>query len=129
MLTSFNLDLWKIMKLSFLLLLCILISFQSVQSPSFDIKFHGSLSIPIVSFVERLCKNICHPKYLNHRIVYSSGHYGTINPAVITNKEVHMVHGNINNDDDASHTFTNAKKKSLKISDYFSKKKWKTSIW
>ena len=36
-----------------------------------------------------------------------------------------MVHGNINNDDKASHTFTNAKKRSLKISDYFSKKNGK----
>ena len=54
LLISFNLDLWKIMKLSFLLLLCILISFQSVRSPSFDIKFHGLQSIPIVSFVEHL---------------------------------------------------------------------------
>ena len=56
--------------------------------------------------------------------MYSSGHHGTFNPAVITNKEVHMVHGNIhvNKDDKASHTTSNAKKRSLKISDYFSKK-------
>ena len=36
------------------------------------------------------------------RIVYSSGHQGTFNPAVITNKEVHMVHGNINTNDENS---------------------------
>ena len=41
-------------------------------------------------------KTFCHRKYLNRRIVYSSGHQGTFDPAVITNKEVHMVHGNIN---------------------------------
>ena len=54
--------------------------------------------------------------------MYSSGHHETFNPAVITNKEVHMVHGNTNKNDEASHTTSNAKKRSLKISDYFSKK-------
>ena len=85
------------MKLLFLLLLCVLILARSVQSPSFDVKLHGSLSIPIASFVERslFIKTFCHQKYLNRRIVYSSGHQGTFNPAVIMNK-VHMVHGNIN---------------------------------
>lgn len=84
------------MKLLFLLLLCVLILARSVQSPSFDVKLHGSLSIPIASFVERslFIKTFCHQKYLNRRIVYTSGHQGTFNPAVITNK-VHMVHGNI----------------------------------
>ena len=48
--------------------------------------------------------------------------------SVITNKEVHMVHGNINKDDEASHTTSNAKKKSLKISDYFSKQDGKPSL-
>ena len=85
------------MKLLFLLLLCVLILARSVQRPSFDVKLHGSLSIPIASFVERglFIKTFCHQKYLNRRIVYTSGHQGTFNPAVITNK-VHMVHGNIN---------------------------------
>ena len=53
--------------------------------------------------------------------VYSSGHQGTFNPAVITNKEVHMVHGHINTNDETSHTTSNVKKRSLEISDYFSK--------
>ena len=76
------------MKLLFLLLLCVLILSQSAQSVSFDIRFHGSSSIPIASFVERLfIKTICHRKYLNCRIVYSSGHHGTFIPAVFTNKE------------------------------------------
>ena len=88
MLISFNLDLWKITKLLFLLLLCVLILSQSARSPSFDIRLHGSSSIPIASFVERLfIKTSCHHKYLNRRIVYSSGHHETFNPAVITNKE------------------------------------------
>ena len=78
----------------------------------------------IASFVERglFIKTFCHGQYLNRRIVYSFGHQGTFNPAVITNKEVHMVHGNINTNDETSHTTSNAKKRSLKISDYFSKK-------
>ena len=42
------------MKLLFLLLLCVLILSQSARSPSFDIRFHGSSSIPIANFVERL---------------------------------------------------------------------------
>ena len=47
---------------------------------------------PIASFVERglFIKTFCHQ--------------GTFNPAVITNKEVHMVHGNINTNDETSHT-------------------------
>ena len=73
----------------------------------------------------------CHRKYLNRKIVYSSGHLGhqgTFNPAVITNKEVHMVHGNINTNDETSHTTSNAKKRSLKISDYFSKQNEQPSL-
>ena len=92
-----NLDFWKVMKLLFLLLLCVL--------------------IPIASFVERglFIKTFCHRKYLNRRIVYSSGHQATFNPAVITNKGLHMIHGNINTNEEASHTTSNAKKRSLKF--------------
>ena len=94
-----------------------------MRSPSFDVRLHGSSSIPVASFVERglFIKTFCHRKCLNRRIVYSSGHQRTFNPAVITNTEVHMVHGNINTNDETSHTTSNAKKRSLKISDYFSK--------
>jgi len=120
------------MKLLFLLLLCILILARSAQSLSFDVRLHGSSSIPIASFVERglFIKTFCHQKHLNRRIVYSSGHQGTFNPAVITNKEVHMVHGNIhvNTNDKTSHNTSNAKKRSLKISDYFSKQNGKLSL-
>ena len=122
------------MKLLFLLLLCVLILARSARSPSFDVRLHGSLSIPVASFVERglFIKTFCHRKYLNRRIVYyySSSHQGTFNPAVITNKEfeVHMVHGNINTNDETSHTTRNAKKRSLKISDYFSKQNGKPSL-
>ena len=63
----------------------------------------GSPTIPSASFGERLFikKNITfHPKHLNRRIVSSSGHQRTFNPAVITNKELHMAHGNIIKDDE-----------------------------
>ena len=58
----------------------------------------------IASFVERglFIKTVCYGKYLNRRIVYSSGHQGTFNSAVITNKEVHMVHSNINMNNETS---------------------------
>ena len=55
----------------------------------------------------------------------SPGHHGTSNPAIIASKQVHMVHGKINKDNKASHTTSNAKKRSLKISDYFSEKNGK----
>ena len=84
------------MKLLFLLLLCVLCVARSARSPSFDVRLHGSSSSPIASFVYHgpFIKTFCHRKYLNRRTVYSSGHQGTFNPAVIANKEVHMVHGN-----------------------------------
>ena len=80
------------------LLLCVLILARSARS----VRLHGSSSTPIASFVERglFRKTFCHQ--------------GTFNPAVITNKEVHMVHGNINTNDETSHTTSNAKR------DYFS---------
>ena len=84
------------MKLLFLLLLCVMILSQLVWSPSFDISFYGSSSIAIASFVERLFKKhsiylfiylLNFRKYLDRRIVYSDGHHGTLNQAVLTNKE------------------------------------------
>ena len=52
--------------------------------------------------------------------MYSCGHPGTFNPAVITNKEARMVYGNMNKHAGASHAL--GKKRSLpKIADYFSK--------
>ena len=109
---------------------CVLILARSARSPSFDVRLHGSLSIPIAIFVERglFIKTFCHRKYLNRRIVYSSGHQGTFNPGVITNKEAHMVHGNINTNDETSNATSNAKKRSLKISDYFSKQNGRPSL-
>ena len=105
--------------------------FSSISAKSvFVVRLHGSLSIPIASSVEPglFIKTFCHRKYLNRRIVYSSGHQGTINLAVMTNKEVHIVHGNINTNDETTHTTGNAKKRSLKISDYFSKQNGKPSL-
>ena len=45
----------------------------------------------------KFIKTFCHCKYLNHTLVYNSDNHGTFNLVVITNKEVHMVHSNINN--------------------------------
>ena len=61
---------------------------EKPRSPSSEIRFHDSSSTPIASFVERLfIRLFCHRKYLNRRIVYSSGHQETFNSVVITNKE------------------------------------------
>jgi hypothetical protein len=60
-------------------------------------------------------------KYLKRRIKYSCGHPGSFNPAVITNKEAHMVYGNMNNAAGTSQTSSFGKKKTTKISDYFFK--------
>ena len=61
--------------------------------------------------------------------MYSSGHQGTFNPAVITNKEV-SAHGTRQHkyNNETSHTTSNTKKRSLKISDYFSKQNGKPSL-
>ena len=56
--------------------------------------------------------------------MYSYGHPGTFNPAVITNKEAHKVYGNMNKDAGASHAAACGKKRfspKTLISDYFSK--------
>ena len=111
------------MKLLFVFLF-VLVLFQSAKSPSFNMRFQGSVSSPIASFVEQrfFIATFCHHKYFKRRIVYSCGHPGTFNPAVITNKEAHMVYGNMNKYGEASHTASAGKKRSChKISDYFSK--------
>ena len=42
--------------------------------------------------------------------MYSCSHPGTFNPAVITNKEAHIVYGNMNMDAGASHAAAGRKK-------------------
>ena len=129
------------MKLLFLLLLCVLILARSARSPSFDARLHGSLSIPIASFVERglFIKTFCHRKYLNRRIVYSSGHQGTSLPRrerpLLAGKtggyyEQSSAHGTRQHKyERRDFTYSsNAKKRSLKISDYFSKQNGKPSL-
>ena len=86
--------------------------FSSIRlSPSFDVSLHGSLSIPIASFVERglFIKTFCHRKYLNRRIVYniqSGGYY-----------EQRSAHGTMQHKyerrDFTYHATSNAKKRSL----------------
>ena len=53
------------MKLLFLLLLCVLILSQLARSPSFDIRFHGSLSIAIASVV-----NVSLKKHFIYLFIY-----------------------------------------------------------
>lgn len=111
------------MEVLFLFLFVLVLS-QSAKSPSFNIKFQESASSPIPSFVEQrfFIATFYHHKYFKRRIVYSCGHPGTFNPAVITNKEAHLVYGNMNKDGEPSHTAGAGKKRSShKISDYFSK--------
>ena len=59
-------------------------------------------------------------KYLKRRIKYSYGHPGSFNPAVITNKEAHMIYGNMNKEAGSSQATGLVGKKRLKISDFFS---------
>ena len=67
------------MKLLFLLLLCVLILARSARSPSFDVRLHGSSSIPIASFVERslFIKNILSSKVLKPQILLGTLRYTT----------------------------------------------------
>ena len=118
-LISFNIDILKIMRLLFLLSLSVQILLQSAQRPSFHMRFHGSSSIPIASFVKRLfIKTFQLSQYVrktqNSAQLWS---HGTFNPAVIAFKEVYVVYSNINKDDEASHNISNAKRRSLKVSD------------
>ena len=56
-------------------------------------------------------------KYLKRRIMYSYGHPGSFNPAFITNKEAHMIYGNVNKEAGSSPPLV--EKKRSKISDFF----------
>ena len=58
---------------------------------------------------------------VKRRIRYSYGHRGSFNPAVITNKEVHIIYGNMDKETGTSQATGFAKKKRPKISDFFSK--------
>ena len=60
-------------------------------------------------------------KYLKRRIMCSYGHPGSFNPAVITNKEAHMIYGNMNKEAGSSQATGLVKKKRSKISNFFSK--------
>ena len=60
-------------------------------------------------------------KYLKRSIRYSYGHPGSLNPAVITNQEAHMIYGNTDKETGISQATGFPKKKRSKISDLFSK--------
>ena len=60
-------------------------------------------------------------KYLKWRIKYCYGHPGSFNLAVITNKEAHVIYGNMNKEAGSSQATGLVKKKRSKIFDLFPK--------
>ena len=53
--------------------------------------------------------------------MYSYGHHGLFNPAVIMNKEAHMIYGSMNKEAGSMQATDFVKKKRSKISDFFPK--------
>ena len=53
--------------------------------------------------------------------MYSYGHPGSFNSAIITNKDVHMIYGNMNKEAGSSQATGLVKNKRSKISDFLSK--------
>lgn len=92
------------------------LSFSNMSS------FKASASVSVAGYVESsyffFNRRV---KYLKRRIKYSSGHPGSFNPTVITNKEAHMVNGNMDSEAGTSQASSVGKKKTKKISDYFFK--------
>ena len=61
-------------------------------------------------------------KYCKRSIRYSTGHPGSYNPVIITNKEAHLIFGNMNKESGGSSQTANTGKNWVtRISDYFSK--------
>ena len=85
-------------------------------------KFHHWISLNgVLQNVVFFIRAVYRSKYLKRRIMYSYGHPGSFNPAVITNKEAHMIYGNMNKEAGSSQVTGLVKRKSSKISDLFSK--------
>ena len=83
-------------------------------------KFHHWISLNgVLQNVIFFIRVVYRSKYLKRRIMYSYGHPGSFNPAVITNKEAHMIYGNVNKEAGSSPPLV--EKKRSKISDFFSK--------
>lgn len=74
--------------------------------------FKASASVSVAGYVESsyFCFNR-RVKYLKRRIKYNSGHPGSFNPTVITNKEAHMVNGNMDSEAGTSQASSVGKKK------------------
>ena len=74
-------------------------------------------------FAERsfFIRAVYRSKYLKRRIKYNYGHPGSFNPAVTTNKEAHLIYGNMNKEAGSSQATGLVKKKRSKISDFFFK--------
>ena len=63
---------------------------------------HGNDEISLLDKLEwAFTRAVYRLKYLKRRIRYSYGHPRSFNPAVITNKEAHMIYGNMDKDFDA----------------------------
>ena len=79
-------------------------------------------------FAERslFIRAVYRSKYLKRRIMYSYGHPGSFNPAFITNKEAHMIYGNVNKEPGSSPPLV--EKKRSKISDFFFQN-WTALFW
>ena len=86
------------LKLPLFLLFLVGISNANLVISSVTSSFETSESACFMSSVESDCLFVYRRiKYLKRRIKYSCGHPGSFNPAVITNKEAHMVYGDMNN--------------------------------
>ena len=53
--------------------------------------------------------------------MYSYGHHGLFNPAVISNKKAHVIYGSINKEAGSTQATDFVKKQRSKISDFFPK--------
>ena len=85
-------------------------------------KFHHWISLNgVLQNVVFFIRAVYRSKYLKRRIMYSDGHPGSFNPAVIANKEAHVIYGNMNKKAGSSQATGLVKKKISEISDSFSK--------
>ena len=76
-------------------------------------------------FAERslfyIIRAVYRSKYLKGRIMYSYSHPGSFNPAVKTNKEAHMIYGNMNKKAGSLQATGLVKKKSREFPTFFPK--------
>jgi len=84
-------------------------------------KFHHWISLNgVLQNAFLFIRAVYHSKYLKRRIKYSYDPE-SFNPAVITNKEAHIIYGNMNKGAGSSQATGLVKKKRSKITDLFPK--------